>query len=149
MAKGFTETDAVLGRLPDDARGRLGYLLAAIGMETSAAQKAALAAQTSGTGYLGQGIDAEVLLEELRMRSGLLALQQGKRSSRYYGRFVEFGRRAQTVRVTRGTTVSTKSASTRRRIKKGLTVRKPYTMRVSAMAPREFRNWSRKTSSSS
>ena len=88
MAKGFTETDAVLGRLPDDARGRLGYLLAAIGMETSAAQKAALAAQTSGTGYLGQGIDAEVLLEELRMRSGLLALQQGKRSSRYYGRFV-------------------------------------------------------------
>ena len=72
------------------------------------------------------------------MRSGLLALQQGKRSSRYYGRFVEFGRRAQTVRVTRGTTVSTKSASTRRRIKKGLTVRKPYTMRVSAMAPREF-----------
>ena len=138
MARGFPEADGMLARLPEQARGRLGYLLAELGMELSAAQKAQLAGKTSGTGYLGQGVEAEVLLEQLRLRAGLLALQQGRRNSRYYGRFVEFGRRAQTVRVTRGTTSSLKSASTRRRMKRGLKVRGAYTMRVRAMAPREF-----------
>lgn len=135
MARGFRETDSYLARLPDEVRGRVGYLLAELSMEVSAAQKAAV---PTSTGFLARGIDAEVMLEQLRMRAGLLALQKGKKSNRYYGRFVEFGRRAQSVRVTRGTTVSARSASTRRRLKKGLTVRKPYTMRVRAMAARPF-----------
>jgi len=136
MARGFAETGSFLDRLPDETRGRLAWLLAELGTEVSAAQKAALASKTHGTGFLSGGLGVDVLLERLRVRIGLLALQAGRRSSRYYGRFVEFGRRAQTVRVIRGTSASPKSASVRR--KHNQRVRGAYTLRVRAMAPREF-----------
>jgi len=138
MARGFEEAGNLFDRLAADARERAGFMLFELSGEISAAQKAQLGAKTSGTGYLSGGIEAEVLLEKLRMRSGLLALQQGRRNSRYYGRFVELGRRAQIVQVIRGTAASTKSASSRRKRAAGVTLRKPYTLRVRAMAPREF-----------
>ena len=138
MARGFSETSAMFDRLPQDVRSRVGFMLLELSGELSAAQKSRLAAQTSGTGFLGRGIEAETMLEQLRMRAGLLALTKGRKNSRFYGRFVEFGRKAQNVRVIRGTSASTKSATSRRRRAGGQTLRKPYTLRVKAMAPREF-----------
>lgn len=132
MARGFREASALLERLPQAARERLGYLLAEIGAEISAAQKAAVPRRT---GHLAAGLDVELLLQELRVRMGLLTFRGG-RNSRYYGRFVEFGRRAQTVRVTRGTSASPRSWAARR--KHNQKVRGPYTMRVSPMAARPF-----------
>ncbi|BBC72919.1 hypothetical protein AEB_P2051 [Altererythrobacter sp. B11] len=137
MARGFAEAIDLVERLPEEERGRLGYLLAEFAVEISAAQKSALSSQTHGTGYLGQGLDAEVMLDQLRMRAGLLSLRKG-RNSRYYGRFVEYGRRAQNVRVIRGTSASKRSATSRRRRAAGRALRKPYTLHVKAMPARPF-----------
>lgn len=138
MPRGFTEAAAMFDRLPQDARTRLASLLRDVGDEFASAQKTSLATQTNGTGFLGQGIEAEVLIEQLRMRSGLLALNRGKKTSRFYGRFVNFGRKAQNVLVTRGTSGSTNSATSRRRRRDKLSLRKPYILRVRAKAGREF-----------
>lgn len=136
MADGIAEALSLIDRLPQDARREAGFFLGELTFEVSAAQKAAVARRT---GHLSTGLDTELLLAELRSRMGLLKTGKG-RNSYYYGRFVELGRRPQNVLVTRGTSVSDKSASTRRRRKLGLAVRKPYTMRVKAMAPRPFVN---------
>ena len=138
MARGFAEAITLFERLPQAARARVGNLLLELAGEVSVAQKAQLAAKTSGTGFLGRGIEADVMVGELRAQAGLLAMARRKRSKRFYGRFVEFGRKAQNVWVTRGTSSSLKSATTRRRRAKGLTVREPYMMKVRGMAPRPF-----------
>lgn len=134
MARGFAEADALLGGLPAAARAKLSELLIEFGLEVSTAQKAAVA---RATGHLAAGLEWESLVDELRVRIGLLKFRSG-RNSRYYGRYVNFGRRAQTVRVIRGTSASTRSATSRRRRKAGLALRKPYALRVRPMAPREF-----------
>jgi hypothetical protein len=136
MLKGFTETEAWLSGLEASTRAKLAELLAEFGVEVSAAQKAAVA---RATGHLAAGLGVDLLLDRLRVRIGLLSLKSG-RNSRYYGRFVEFGRRAQTVRVIRGTSASKRSASARRKRAAGADLRKPYSLRVKPMAPRPFVN---------
>jgi hypothetical protein len=132
--QGLTEVDALFARLPQDVRNRAAWLLAELATEISAAQKAAV---PKATGHLAGGLGVEELLDKLRARVGLLNTRKG-RNSYYYGRFVEFGRRSQTVRVIRGTSASSRSSTSRRRRAAGQTLRKPYTLHVRAMPPREF-----------
>ena len=134
MARGFAQADAALARVPADARAKASELLIEFGLETSAAQKAVVA---KDSGHLAAGLEWESLVDELRVRIGLLRFRSG-RNSRNYGRYVNFGRRAQTVRVIRGTSVSKKSFTSRTRRGAGLSLRKPYSLRVRPMAPREF-----------
>lgn len=134
MSQGFAEATALIGGVPAAARAKLSELLIEFGLEISAAQKAAVARKT---GYLEAGISWESLVDQLKMRSGLLSFRSG-RNSRYYGRFVESGRRAQDVTVIRGTSASTKSATSRRQRAAGLRLRDKYMLPVRAMPARPF-----------
>jgi hypothetical protein len=108
------------------------------------------AAAPQATGALDAALSLQLVLDRLRVRVGLLlggrdAKRVNGRSFKaraggpWYGRIVEFGRRAQTVLVTRHLTVLAKrgnnrNGDTRRTIFAG----KPYSLRVKAMAPRPF-----------
>lgn len=136
MAEGFAEADMVLARLPGDVRSRLIDLLHRLGDETLRQQKAAVAKKT---GYLEQGLTQEILIDQLRVHAGLLAFRQG-RNSRYYGRFVEFGRRGRTKWVVRGTQSGKRTAAIRKRLAKGGSLRRAYALEISPAAPRPFVN---------
>lgn len=157
--QGLAEAFSTLDAIPQAAREQLEDLLSDIADDELAAQRAAVPTET---GKLKRGLGIDELLEKLRVRVGLLGTESNSRAAGnsiidqlfanpgqrpsvprnlgdvYYGRFVELGRKAQTVLVTRGTRASGKSASTRRRQAAGLSVRRPYKMRVRAMAPRPF-----------
>jgi hypothetical protein len=107
------------------------------------------------TGRLRTALTVNEEVERLRVRVGIFGkLAQSKSTVRkyrkagrdpagaanhgslFYAIIQESGRRAQTVTVTRGTTASPGSSASRR--KHNQTLRKPFTMRVPAMAGRHF-----------
>lgn len=149
--QGLAETYSLLGAIPQAAREQVGVEMARIGYEILAAQKRDVA---KDTGALAAGLSLVAQIEELRLRVGLIgvkarsqsALRRAAKAGRppgesygglYYGRFVEYGRRAQVVNVVRGTTNS-KALSAAQKRARGAAPRKPYKMRVRAMAPRPF-----------
>ncbi|RSV15193.1 hypothetical protein CA235_09665 [Sphingomonas sp. ABOLF] len=95
--KGLAEAHSMFGAVPAAARDQLGVELAIIARDILAAQKRDA---PNETGKLEAGLQLHLQLEELRVRVGLLNLLRG-RSKLFYGRIIEFGRRAQTVLVTR------------------------------------------------
>lgn len=95
--RGLSQAFSVFDRIPDALQPALGELLTEIGLEENAAQKAAV---PSASGNLERGLSFEVLLEQLRVRIGLLRYKSG-RNRYFYGLFVERGRRQQTVPVQR------------------------------------------------
>ncbi len=134
MARGFIEAEALIDRVPAAARAKLSELLIEFGLEFSALQKAAV---PRDKGHLAAGLTWETLVDELRVRIGMLNMKRG-RSSRFYAIPVNFGRRAQTVTVIRGTSRSRKSYTSRTRREAGVGLREPYQLHVRPMAPREF-----------
>jgi hypothetical protein len=150
---GLAETYSMLGRLPEAAREQVGVEMALIGYEVLRAQKRDV---DKHTGALAAGLSLQLELDELRVRVGLIgmkarsksALRAARKSGRapgesfgdlYYGRFVEFGRKAQTVLVERrrrvGGLLRTQSRGSRKRAED---IAATYSMKVKARAPRPF-----------
>jgi hypothetical protein len=143
--QGLSETYAFLGGIPAAAQHELADEIGRISRDVLAAQKADVA---KDKGELQAGLSYQLITEELRARVGLLLGGRGAYSFNgrkrkgiaggpYHGRFVEHGRRAQTVLVTRRLkrkVTGNGRTSKRRVIYEG----KPYKMKVKAMAPRPF-----------
>ena len=142
---GLDGTLQFVDQLAPAARDQLVVELAILSRELSAAQ---YAEAPRATGALAAALSYQVTPENLRARIGLLlgGRDAGKFNGRsfkaraggpFYGRFVEFGRKAQTVVVTRhlARRVVGNGRGKGRRV---LYAGKPYTMRVSALPPRPF-----------
>ncbi|CAD7336058.1 hypothetical protein FIM10_04045 [Sphingomonadales bacterium 56] len=106
-------TEVILRRfdtLTEAAREQLGVELAIIGREYRDQQRAAA---PEDTGALRAGLSVWLMLEQLRVRVGLMGQRSGQSKRRrkkvngrnygdlFYGRIIEFGRKAQTVIVQR------------------------------------------------
>ena len=100
MVDGVEAAGQMFDRLPDAAREQLGVELVILGREGLAAQKAMVAAQAYDTGRLEGGLSIQLLVDQLKVRIGLIGVKRG-RASLFYGRIVNFGRKAQTVIVQR------------------------------------------------
>jgi hypothetical protein len=148
---GLAETYSLLARIPDAARDQLGVEIARIGYDVLAGQRRDVA---KATGALDAGLGVQLQIDQLRARIGLIgikarstsALRRARREGRspgesfgdlYYGRFVEYGRRAQVVLVQRRRRVGGRLRSSRGR-KHAEDVGATYAMKVPAMAPRPY-----------
>ena len=112
--KGDRAFRKLLNRMPEAMRTEMLELLDGVGDELLGAMQADVPART---GSLRSALAKRLLRGSLRLRVGLVGRAVARRF--FYGRIVELGRKAQTVRVTR---------------KGG----RPYAMRVRGMAPRPF-----------
>ena len=135
-------------QISDAARDQLGVELAIIGRELRDRQRAAA---PEDTGALRAGLGVWLMLEQLRVRIGVIG-QRNQRSRKrsygdlFYARIVEFGRRAQTVIVQRRRRISMtlkpgqqiQILRTVRRRKVVEDIVKTYSMKVSALPARPF-----------
>ncbi|GAA4218636.1 hypothetical protein GCM10022253_19470 [Sphingomonas endophytica] len=96
--KGGKRFRRILQQLPDEARRDL---VEAFGRAGRRAQAAMRARAKHKTGTLQQGIKYRVSPTTLRLQVGLLGTKRG-RSKLFYGFVLDKGRKAQTVRITRG-----------------------------------------------
>jgi len=162
--QGLAEAYSLMDQLPTAAHEELAVELAVMARELSAAQHQDVA---KATGALDAALSYQLLLDRLQIKVGLLrgAREGGSFNGRqrkavaggpFYGRIVEFGRKAQTVVVTRrikkrrirgngrnGTTrrVIYGAASTRLRRRgpnKGTPIGSPYKLRVKARSAHPF-----------
>ncbi|HEX8419468.1 MAG TPA: hypothetical protein VF638_05585 [Sphingomonas sp.] len=163
--QGLAEAYSFLGNAGASAREELGVELAIIGREILAAQRADA---PKATGKLDAALSLQLLLANLKVRIGLLLggrdagkingrRDKGRSGGPFYGRIVEFGRRAQTVLVTRrikrrrvkgngrnGTIRTVTYATPKRRMRRrsspnaGSFVGDPYKLRVQAKEGRPF-----------
>lgn len=107
----------LLKQLPGAVHDELAELLDDAGSDYLAAMKADVPVRT---GAVKGALRKQLLRKSLRLRVGLPPqVLRGGRIDLFYARIVEFGRKAQTVNVTRGD-------------------RAPFRMRVRAMAPQPF-----------
>lgn len=155
--------DAALGlfdRLPTEAHGELLVELGMLGRELLEAQQAASpigeARSDRTPGFLRGSLSLALDGKRLAVKVGLIAGRSRKAIDAYYGRFVEFGRHAQTVVVTRrikkrrisgngrtsARTVEYRGARPRKRPSSspnaGTLVGTPYKLRVRARSPHPF-----------
>lgn len=134
--------------IPKAAREQLGVELAIIGRDFRDQQKAAA---PEGTGLLRGALAVLLMLEQLRIRVGLIGQRNRRTRKRsygdaFYGRFVEFGRKAQTVIVQRRRRVRVDVGDgkqkailrTSRRRKIAADIVSTYSMKVKAQAARPF-----------
>jgi hypothetical protein len=129
---GLAETYALFGNIPKAAHDELVVELNLIGKDILDAQKRDVAKRT---GDLEAGLSLQVMIDELRARVGLLI--KG-RSNLFYGRIVEFGRRAQVVLVQRRRRVGGKLRLGPGRRKRAEDVAATYSLRVKALPPRPY-----------
>jgi hypothetical protein len=129
---GLDSTLAFVERLAPAAREELAATLSTIGA-TVQEQQRSLAPQI--TGNLRRAITWESVVERLRVRIGLLGLKSN--GSAYYGRFVNFGRRSQTVLVQRRRRVNGALRTLNRR-KRVSDIVSTYTLHVKARAAKPF-----------
>ncbi|MBB4152905.1 hypothetical protein GGQ80_000793 [Sphingomonas jinjuensis] len=141
--EGLSQSLGLLGRLDEAARDELGVELAIIGREGLAAQRAAT---PKDTGELAGDLSIRLLIERLKIRIGLLA--GGRDASRFngravkaraggpfYGRIVYFGRKAQTVLVTRRIKQRRLSGNNKNGMRRSTVLAgKAYTMKVRVRA---------------
>lgn len=154
--RGLAEANARFDFLPEAAKEQMGVEVAIIARDVLGAQRRDVA---KDTGLLRGALTIQAQIERLRARVGLLG-KNGRGAGRrignaFYGRFVEFGRRAQTVVVTRRSRRKIKgngrstarqisyptapSARLRRRgPNKGTPIGSPYKMSVKALTARPF-----------
>lgn len=155
--------DAALGlfdRLPTEAHEELLVELGLLGREILQQQQAdAPVGEARGNripGFLRGSLSLALDGQKIAVRVGLIAGKARKAIDAYYGRFVEFGRSAQTVVVTRrikkrrirgngrtsARTVEYQGAGRRKRPASspnaGTLVGTPYRLRVRARAPHPF-----------
>ena len=137
---GEREVETLFDALPAAAQDELSVRLGKIGAGVLALQQALAPVRTGKT---RRSLTVKEELEKLRVKIGIFSgadLGTSKRkglSGLFYARIQNYGRRAQTVWVTRGTLASPKSATTRRKHNLG-GLRKPYALRVRAMPGRHF-----------
>ena len=122
----------LLKRMPETAQDEMVDALDDAGTVLLSAMKADVPRRT---GALARGLSKKLLRGSMKLKVGFIG--KGVNRKLFYGRIVEFGRRAQTVTVVRGTTRS-KSASARSRRARGVRLSKPYKLRVRAMRGRPF-----------
>lgn len=132
-AQGLAEAYAVLGAVPEAAKEELGVELAIIARDALSIQQAAA---PSDTGALRAGLSLQLLIQRLTVRIGLIGLKGG-RASLFYGRIVNFGRRAQTVLVQRRRRVNGQLRSSRRR-KVAADIAATYPLKVRPRAAVDF-----------
>lgn len=134
--------------IPKAAEEQLGVELAIIGRDMRDMQRAA---SPHDTGTLRGALSVWLMLDQLRVRVGLIG-QRNRRSRKrsygdaFYGRFVEFGRKAQTVIVQRRRRVRAHIGAgehknilrTSRRRKIAADIVASYSMKVKARAPHPF-----------
>jgi hypothetical protein len=120
--------------LPEAAREQAADALRDIGQEALELQEALVPKRT---GFLGQGLTVAEAVNYLRVRVGFPSLKGG-RNDRFYAIVMEYGRKAQTVTVRRSTIASPKTATARKRLRAGQTLRKPYLLSVTALPARPF-----------
>ena len=134
--------------IPKEAEEQLGVELAIIGREYRDQQRAAA---PEDTGTLRGALSVWLMLEQLRVRVGLIGTRNRRSKKRsygnaFYGRFVEFGRKAQTVLVQRrrrvladvGDGVQKRILRTSRGRKLAADIAKTYSLKVKARAPHPF-----------
>lgn len=125
---GIDAAYALFANMPSAARDELKSALDDIGKGVLDLQKAQVPVHT---GNLRDALTVDEALEQLRIRVGLVTISRAK-GSPWYGRVVEFGRKAQVV------TVKPRLSTSKRRLKAGLKARGSYALRVSALPPRPF-----------
>ncbi|MDO7843451.1 hypothetical protein [Sphingomonas immobilis] len=138
---GIARFRRLLRRLPDETRGELVVELSVTGRQIAQAMRAKAPHKT---GALRSGISEKVLPRSLRLQVGLLGTRSG-RSSLFYGRIQDLGRRAQVVLVQRRRRVSFEAGGrklnallTSRGRKRAEDVVATYRMKVKAMQPKRF-----------
>jgi len=130
----------ILRGMPDAMRNELAGEMQQGGAELLAAMRSR--APRGATGKLASGLTAKVYPRYLRLRVGYI----GKRvnSRLFYARILEFGRRAQTVSVSRLNKGGRQAWRSRIRARQARLSRKPhdlvsvYQLRVKPLAPRRF-----------
>jgi hypothetical protein len=136
----------MFGRIGATAAEDAAELIEIIGTEVLAAQNRDVAKRS---GALAAALSMRFKSEELTARIGLLiggrdaSRSNGRNRSSvaggpFYGRFVEYGRRAQTVLVTRRIKRRKIRGNGRTSKRRVLYDGKAYSMKVKAMAPRPF-----------
>ena len=121
--QGLAEANAVLQAIPIAAREQVAVETAIIGREVLAAMKRDV---PRDTGALAGALMVQTIFDQLRTRVGLLGISKF-RPKLFYGIIVEYGRKAQVVRLTRG-----------KRAKQLRAIGESRTMKVSALPARPF-----------
>jgi hypothetical protein len=157
--QGLNQAIATIEALPNAARWEFADMLGRLGRDILAIQRAHVARDT---GALAAGLSSELHVDDatIRLKVGLLGVEARSKSARrradkagggdprnlgdiFYGRFVAFGRKAQTVAVERRRRVAgqlrTERGSYGRR-KRIEDIAATYPMKVRALAPRPFIN---------
>jgi hypothetical protein len=131
--RGLAAAFSLFDALPDAARDELSADLREIAADVLAAQRRDVAVATGG--LRDKALTIKDVVDKLRIRIGVLGLTGG-RVKYYYARFVEYGRRAQVVRVTRRRKGAPKLLKNGR--KRAQDVGASYALHVKAMAARPF-----------
>lgn len=137
--KGDRAFKKLIKRLPQTVAKEMEIQLEAAGRDILAEQQAKV---PTDTGKLRQALAMKLLPKTLRLRVGLLTKAVNKRF--FYGRIVEFGRKAQTVIATRNGALSpaVRAAGGRSNNYKALALKMKskgaYLMKIRGMAPRPF-----------
>jgi hypothetical protein len=126
----------LLRRLPETVKLEVADAMDAGGTEMLEAQQAGVPRRF---GRLAAGLSKRLLRGSLRLRVGLIGKPTNRRL--FYGRIVEFGRKAQTVSVNRFKP-GARRAGYGPKARRGAV--SSYQMRVPAMAPRPFM-WTQRT----
>jgi len=131
--QGVSRVRKLMRRMPDAARDELVQELNVTGAEIA---RLVRAKAPSRRGDLRDGLSHKVFPKTLRLQVGLLG-SKAERTGLFYGRIQDLGRKAQIVRVIRHLG---RGKVGRYLMKGGARVvdRKPYDMRVRAMAPKRF-----------
>ena len=130
--QGLADAYALFDAIPQAAQDELDGLLIDIGEMAYSEQRADVPERT---GALASGLRIQELLNSLRVRVGLIGLAGG-RAKLFYGRIINFGRRAQVVIVSRRKPGIAKRTSSGR--KRADDIAATYALRVKPMPPREF-----------
>nr|WP_276616577.1 HK97 gp10 family phage protein [Sphingomonas sp. SFZ2018-12] len=103
-SKGVAQIRRLLKRLPENVRVEIAAALESSGRSILAAMRAKAPRRT---GALAAGLKMKVFPRTLRLRVGFIATPRG-RAKLFYARILEFGRRSQTVTVSRRRTGAAK-----------------------------------------
>jgi len=125
--RGLSAALTLFESMGEEAQEELGQLLGEIAVEGLAIQQSRVPVDT---GDLQANLEAQVLVEALRARMGLLNIKSG-RSRLFYGRPVDHGIRAQTVTVQRRRKVNGRLRTVRGR-KRASDIVSTYSLKVKA-----------------
>ena len=134
--QGLDDAFSRIAGLPAAARHELADVIGRLARDILAAQRARTPRET---GALAEGLTSQLLTDELRAKIGLLTAGASRKLAQYYGRFVEFGVRAQTVIVQRRRRVNGKLRLSSRR-KRAEDIVTTYSLPVRAQNARPFIN---------